>query len=93
MLTNKEPVQLRIHLEDWDGNRTAIVVNEFKISNEQHGYRIFYKNFKVQLEIIPFRRSLHISMKLTKKQIIECNSIPAYHWEIVAIQRDKIQHP
>ena len=47
LLTNKEPVQLRIHLEDWDGNRTAIVVNEFKISNEQHGYRIFYKNFKV----------------------------------------------
>ena len=46
-MTNKEPVQLRIHLEDWDGNRTAIVVNEFKISNEQHGYRIFYKNFKV----------------------------------------------
>lgn len=46
LLTNKEPVQLRIHLEDWDGNRTAIVVNEFKISNEEHGYRIFYKNFK-----------------------------------------------
>jgi len=46
LLTNKEPVQLRVHLEDWDGNRTAIVVNEFKISNEQHGYRIFYNNFK-----------------------------------------------
>ena len=39
LLTTKDPVQLRIHLEDWDGNRTAIIVNEFKISNEQHGYR------------------------------------------------------
>lgn len=49
LLTNKEPVQLRIHLEDWEGNRTVIVVNEFKLSNEEGGYRIFYKNFKPAL--------------------------------------------
>ena len=34
-----------INLEDFDGNRTAILVNEFRIANEDSGYRIFYKNF------------------------------------------------
>ena len=49
LLTNVEPMQLRIHLEDWEGNRTVIVVNEFKVSNEEEGYKIFYKNFKPAL--------------------------------------------
>ena len=38
-----------INLEDFDGNRTAIMVNEFKIANEDSGYRIFYKNFSSPL--------------------------------------------
>lgn len=46
LLTNKDLVQLRIFLEDWDGNQTEVTVNEFKLSNEDTGYRIFYKNFK-----------------------------------------------
>ena len=49
LLTNVEPMQLRIHLEDWEGNRTVIVVNEFKLSSEDEGYQIFYKNFKPAL--------------------------------------------
>ena len=38
-----------INLEDFDGNRTAILVNEFRIANEESGYRIFYKNFSSPL--------------------------------------------
>ena len=38
-------MQMLINLEDFDGNRTAILVNEFRIANEDSGYRIFYKNF------------------------------------------------
>ena len=38
-----------INLEDFEGNRTAILVNEFRIANEESGYRIFYKNFSSPL--------------------------------------------
>ena len=49
LLSNVESVQLLINLEDFDGNRTAILVNEFRIANEESGYRIFYKNFSSPL--------------------------------------------
>ena len=49
MLTNAEPVQMLVNLEDFDGNKTAIMVNDFKIANEDSGYRIFYKNFSSPL--------------------------------------------
>ena len=43
------PLQMIINLEDFEGNRTAILVNEFRIANEESGYRIFYKNFSSPL--------------------------------------------
>jgi len=49
LLSNVEPVQMLINLEDFEGNRTAILVNEFRIANEESGYRIFYKNFSSPL--------------------------------------------
>ena len=44
----------------------------------------------------PIWESSAQSMELSGKHeinLFECNSIAAYHWKIVAIQRDKIQHP
>ena len=38
-LTNKEPVQLKIELEDFEGNRTAVIADEFKINDEPQGYQ------------------------------------------------------
>merc|ERR1712141_910103 len=49
MLTNVESVQLLINLEDFEGNRTALLVQEFRIANEDSGYRIFYKSFSSPL--------------------------------------------
>ena len=57
--------QMLINLEDFDGNRTAILVNEFRIANEESGYRIFYKNFSS-----PLGRSL--PAKGTKFRYIFC---------------------
>ena len=71
MLTNKEPVQLRVHLEDWDGNRTAIVVNEFKISNEQHGYRIFYNNFKVIKKRHWVKKNPNLKKRTSRKKLFK----------------------
>jgi len=36
-------------LEDFEGNRTALLVQEFRIANEDSGYRIFYKSFSSPL--------------------------------------------
>merc|ERR1719510_552371 len=46
LLSNVEPVQMLINLEDFEGNRTAILVNEFRIANEESGYRIFLQKFQ-----------------------------------------------
>ena len=56
-----------INLEDFEGNRTAILVNEFRIANEESGYRIFYKNFSSPLgKSLPARgtkfRYVHLLM-------------------------------
>ena len=34
-----EKYQLKIDLEDWDGSKAFIVVNNFKVSNEANNYR------------------------------------------------------
>jgi hypothetical protein len=31
LLTNKEPMQLLITLDDWEGNRVGLFVNEFRL--------------------------------------------------------------
>ena len=36
-------------MEDFEGNRTALLVQEFRIANEDSGYRIFYKSFSSPL--------------------------------------------
>ncbi|XP_040574015.1 uncharacterized protein [Lepeophtheirus salmonis] len=43
-LTNEEKkVDLRFILEDYEGNRTAVTLVEFRVANEESGYRLFYK--------------------------------------------------
>ncbi|QQP38871.1 Techylectin-5B [Caligus rogercresseyi] len=43
-LTNqKKKVDLRFILEDYEGNRTAVTLVEFRVANEESGYRLFYK--------------------------------------------------
>ena len=49
LLTNKEPMQLLITLDDWEGNRVGIFVNDFRLSNALGAYRIFYNSFSSDL--------------------------------------------
>lgn len=49
LLTNKEPVQLLITMDDWEGNRVGLFVNDFRIANEKAAYRIFYSSFSSDL--------------------------------------------
>jgi hypothetical protein len=75
-----------INLEDFDGNSTAIMVNEFRIANEESGYKIFYKNFSSPLgKSLPARGTkfryynlhfkkifIHLSTKHTLKDATCC---------------------
>ncbi len=42
-------MQLLITLDDWEGNRVGLYVNEFRISNAIGEYRILYSNFSSAL--------------------------------------------
>eukprot|EP00095_Tigriopus_kingsejongensis_P003282 maker-scaffold781_size98004-snap-gene-0.21 protein:Tk03282 transcript:maker-scaffold781_size98004-snap-gene-0.21-mRNA-1 annotation:"techylectin-5b precursor" len=48
-LTKQEEIQLLIELEDFDGNRTSLLVNNFTLGNEDNGYKISYKNYNSQI--------------------------------------------
>ena len=62
-----------INLEDFEGNRTAILVNEFRIANEESGYRIFYKNFSS-----PLGKSL--PARGTKFRYVPPNVVEFFHF-------------
>ena len=49
LLTNKEPMQLLITLDDWEGNRVGLFVNEYRLANALGAYRIFYNSFSSDL--------------------------------------------
>lgn len=46
---NEGAFQLLITLEDFDGNTTSLIVNNFTIANEDNGYAISYKNYNSKI--------------------------------------------
>ncbi len=41
--------QLLVVLEDFDGNKTALMVNNFTVGNEESGYALSYKNYNSKI--------------------------------------------
>jgi len=39
-------MQLLITMDDFEGNRVGLFVNDYRISNEKGVYRIFYSSFR-----------------------------------------------
>jgi len=48
-LTHKKKVQLKITLSDFEGNSTSLLINGFKISDEENGYAISYLNYNSRI--------------------------------------------
>lgn len=48
-LTKNDEVELLIELEDFENNRTSLLVNNFTIGSEANGFKISYKNYNSKI--------------------------------------------
>ena len=62
-LEGSRPYQLKIDLEDWEGNCAFVDINHFRISNEDDNYRVLYSDCESVWEGEHFPNNLAFSTK------------------------------